>query len=64
MEWLEIAKAERQILDASLNYWKEDVKDLVHYTDEEKMIFVLMDCLARAKEFWRKEIEDVVNTGV
>jgi len=49
-EWVKRARDERKIVDASLKYWKEDVKDSAHYTNEEKIIFVLMDCIARTKE--------------
>ena len=49
-DWVLYAKQDREIIEASLKYWQEDVKDSIHYTDEEKIIFVLMDCIARTKE--------------
>lgn len=59
-DWVLYAKRDREIIEASMNYWKEDVA-IAPYTDEEKIIFVLMDCLARAKAAYESEIKQIVD---
>jgi len=48
-DWARAARQDIEILEATLKYWREDVKDSISYTDEEKMIFALMDCIGRMK---------------
>jgi len=48
--WLRAAKRDREVIKATLEYWKESVKDSIYFTDEEKVIFVIMDCLERTKQ--------------
>ena len=44
-EWIAKGKFDISVIEQSLEYYKQDVKDSIHYTEEEKTIFLIMNVM-------------------
>ena len=44
-EWIAKGKFDISVIEQSLEYYKQDVKDSIHYTEEEKTIFLIINVM-------------------
>jgi len=57
-EWIAKGKFDISVIEQSLEYYKQDVKDSIHYTEEEKTIFLIMNVMGHF-EAPQKENEEL-----